>query len=303
MAFALQDNKRAVHLASCGFHRSAAYFVRATQLGVSSVDFQALGALDFHSTDKGESMKTKILALMGFVLTGCATPATNLNKLSVGMTKQEVVSAMGQPTRTSATQGVEYMIYHDPNNGFAAAGTFGAIPYRRDADYYVRLNRGKVDAFGALGDFDSTHVPEQKIDIDWNGRGGHAGNESRSQSADFDQAFQSGIDAFEKRKDYNACVTELKRAVAIRPDDAKAWCALGVCYGSLQQYSEMLIAFTRAEEIAPNEPTPLAGVAGAYYKLGEMDKYNEALEKLRLSHPKIADLVDSSLKEEAAKGK
>jgi hypothetical protein len=34
-----------------------------------------------------------------------------------------------------------------------------------------------------------------------------------------------------------------------------------------------------------------------------MDKYNEAFSRLKLSHPRVAELVEASLKADAAKGK
>lgn len=88
-----------------------------------------------------------------------------MNNASLGMTKQEVIKAMGQPQSVSAISGVEYLNYKlctvegDFYNDFRCKGW---------DDFYVRLKSGKVDSYGRRGDFDSTKTPESKRTIDLN---------------------------------------------------------------------------------------------------------------------------------------
>ena len=95
-------------------------------------------------------------------LYGCAgTP--KMNRLSVGMTKAEVISVMDrEPDSTSAQGGVEYLTYL----------LWRDFWDRRPGDYsdrfFVRLINGKVESYGKAGDFDSTKVPETKQTIDLN---------------------------------------------------------------------------------------------------------------------------------------
>ena len=77
------------------------------------------------------------------VLAGCATSAGKMNGLSVGITKQEAIRIMGKPKSTSASQGVEYLIY------VLDASKVDLLP---PTDYYVRLSDGKVDSYGRVRD-------------------------------------------------------------------------------------------------------------------------------------------------------
>lgn len=86
-------------------------------------------------------------------LTGCAT-ASNMNKLSVGMTKPEVIRVMGSPDSVAAQGGAEYLEYEH----LQYIGHY--------QHFFVRVVNGKVDAYGQKGDFDSVKTPTTKIEID-----------------------------------------------------------------------------------------------------------------------------------------
>jgi hypothetical protein len=106
----------------------------------------------------------KIIAtlIIGLIVCGCAgTP--KMNRLSVGMTKAEVIAAMErEPDSTSAQGGTEYLTYL----------LWRDFWDRRPGDYsdrfFIRLINGRVESFGKIGDFDSTKVPESKKTIDIN---------------------------------------------------------------------------------------------------------------------------------------
>ena len=82
-----------------------------------------------------------VILLSVVFLIGCAGSAKKMNQLNLGMTKQEVIEAIGEPTSTSAKRNAEYLNYHLSTGGFYTN------------TYYVRLLDGKVDAFGQAGDF------------------------------------------------------------------------------------------------------------------------------------------------------
>jgi len=104
-------------------------------------------------------MKKLLAVLLCLGLVGCATMATNINSVQLGMSKDEVIKTMGQPVSTSAIKGTEYLNYSlwekIDNTGFAG----------RYVPYYVSIKDGKVIAFGRTGDFDSTKDPTQVIKI------------------------------------------------------------------------------------------------------------------------------------------
>lgn len=114
-------------------------------------------------------MKALLFYLLAAVVVGCAAPASNFNRLSVGMTKADVIQVMGQPQSISAKEGVEYLLYT-----LGEGLTLGSDPYgRAKIDqtrnlYYVRLKAGVVDSYGRVGDFDSAKIPESKLTIDLN---------------------------------------------------------------------------------------------------------------------------------------
>ena len=104
----------------------------------------------------------KILSTLIFAsaiaLTGCAT-AHKMNRLSVGMTKQEVFSVMGKPNSTASPgMGQEILRYNLSATGDDAY-------YGITDEYYVRIINGKVDSYGRMGDFDSTKDPRLDVNI------------------------------------------------------------------------------------------------------------------------------------------
>lgn len=103
-------------------------------------------------------MRILIFMLSMSALPGCATGfgahSSKMNRVSLGMTKPQVIEALGEPQSTRAQGIAEYLTY----NMFEVA--FG--PY---VPYFVRLINGKVEAYGKLGDFDSGKMPDQRIEM------------------------------------------------------------------------------------------------------------------------------------------
>ncbi|MBW2200281.1 MAG: hypothetical protein JRF71_05530 [Deltaproteobacteria bacterium] len=82
-----------------------------------------------------------VMLLAALLIFGCAASAQKMNQLQMGMTKAEVIEAMGPPQSTSSKADIEYLKYR-----LSSGGAFAN-------DHYVRLREGKVDAFGTVGDF------------------------------------------------------------------------------------------------------------------------------------------------------
>lgn len=94
------------------------------------------------------------LAVVG-LLAGClARP--DLSKIGVGMTKPDVIAALGQPRDMSVQGNVEYLRYEGEAN--YADGRLGG------EFYFVRLLHGRVESYGRVGDFDST----KNVAVDYN---------------------------------------------------------------------------------------------------------------------------------------
>lgn len=89
-------------------------------------------------------MKPKRIIIMFLsvaLLFGCAGSFQRMNNLKIGMTKQEVIEAIGVPNSISATRKVEYLKYRI-NTGLFSTD-----------EYYVRLLDGKVESYGERGEF------------------------------------------------------------------------------------------------------------------------------------------------------
>jgi hypothetical protein len=69
------------------------------------------------------------------LVAGCARTSTQLNEISLGMTKQEVLSKLGRPDSVAGQADQEYLVYHmAADSSEAALAAKGALPR-----YYVRL--------------------------------------------------------------------------------------------------------------------------------------------------------------------
>ena len=91
------------------------------------------------------------IAVVSLSLVGCAT-ASKISAVQPGMTRDQVVELMGQPSSTSRQGNLEYMNYQLSDTSDKA---FYGITDR----YYVRLIDGRVESYGHMGDFDSTKDP------------------------------------------------------------------------------------------------------------------------------------------------
>lgn len=103
-------------------------------------------------------MRNALWCVLASVALGACATSHKMNTVSLGMTKQQVTEALGPPASTSATSGVEYLNYRFSETDDHA---FQGIT----TPYFVRIVNGKVDAYGRLGDFDST---KRSIDVNIN---------------------------------------------------------------------------------------------------------------------------------------
>jgi len=101
-----------------------------------------------------------VIAIIVVFLFGCAT-AHKINRINVGMSKQEAINIMGEPVSVSAKEGVEYLNYQLTETASDDLdGTY--------TPYFVRIIDGKVDSYGKLDDFNSFYYPDMRIKTDAN---------------------------------------------------------------------------------------------------------------------------------------
>jgi hypothetical protein len=98
-------------------------------------------------------MKMFLSLCVAVALVGCATASSNINRLGIGMTKAEVLQAMGQPQSTSADKDAEVLLYR-LGEGLRTRYSPDGTPMTGQATglYRVRLESGKVVSFGRVGD-------------------------------------------------------------------------------------------------------------------------------------------------------
>jgi hypothetical protein len=108
------------------------------------------------SDNKG--MKNLIWLAMILVLTGCASTAKRLNRVSVGMSKPEVFDVLGDPDSVKAADKTEVLVY--------GSNDFWAVePGHYHGEYWVVLEGGKVAKYGKPGDFGTTRNAAIDVNI------------------------------------------------------------------------------------------------------------------------------------------
>ncbi len=87
----------------------------------------------------------KLIALFGLMLflTSCAFNGTKLSSISIGMSKQEVIKALGKPKTQSARGNVE-VLHYVGETGWSQ----GQLGFRHPDYGFVRLVDGKVESYG-----------------------------------------------------------------------------------------------------------------------------------------------------------
>ena len=95
------------------------------------------------------------------LLSGCMAAiygtADQLNQISIGMPKEQVLKLLGTPKSTSASNGVEYLQYLWVKTTIAANANY-------PEDYFVAIQDGRVLSYGRTGDFDSARLSHQNVD-------------------------------------------------------------------------------------------------------------------------------------------
>ena len=84
-----------------------------------------------------------------------------MNRLNLGMTKQEVVSVLGEPNSTAAPGGgIEILRYN-----LTSPADDPLHIHHISNEYFVKLVNDKVQSYGKMGDFDSTKDPTLDLNI------------------------------------------------------------------------------------------------------------------------------------------
>ena len=90
------------------------------------------------------SAASLLLALSAALWVGCAKPDLDFEKVRLGMPKKEIIARLGEPTRTTATGGVEVFEYE-------AFDRYGALKVNRRSQF-VRFVDGRAESFGNIED-------------------------------------------------------------------------------------------------------------------------------------------------------
>jgi len=100
------------------------------------------------------------------------------------------------------------------------------------------------------------------------------------QSSDYDR----GVARF-NAGDFSGAVPLLTRATEARPQDARAWKAMGAAYAALGFYGRAEPAFRRACELNRNLPDACYFQARALYALNRFDRSLEVLQRVLAAEP------------------
>jgi Cft2 family RNA processing exonuclease len=95
-----------------------------------------------------------VLCVLASLTSGCVTSAKKMNRISLGMTKEDVINVLGEPDSMKAGQGVEVMEYMlAPANAVVSDGEA----------HWVFIKDGKVVQYGRAGDFGTSKDPTLTI--------------------------------------------------------------------------------------------------------------------------------------------
>lgn len=97
-------------------------------------------------------MRLAILCLL--VLTACAT-AKKINRVSLGMTKDQVIDNLGEPDSSKGKDNREVLVYEFIEDAWTG----------REGTYWVELQSGKVVWYGKAGDFGSSEGSKHTIEL------------------------------------------------------------------------------------------------------------------------------------------
>ena len=95
---------------------------------------------------------TALLCLVMF--TSCASSAKRLQRVSIGMSKAQVIDQLGDAGGFKAMGNTEVLEYHMSPDSFVVR------------PYWVVFQDGKVTSYGAAGDFGTMQAPTQKLIIE-----------------------------------------------------------------------------------------------------------------------------------------
>jgi len=98
--------------------------------------------------------KSLPLSLLLVLAAGCLAPSSNINRVSLGMTKEQVIKAAGNPVSITGQGNVEILNYRLMETWRER---------RHGTAYFVRLVDGKVQAYGRNGDFGSSPQPSMNL--------------------------------------------------------------------------------------------------------------------------------------------
>jgi hypothetical protein len=104
------------------------------------------------------SFPTLLLAIPIVAAVGCTKPDLDFARIGVGMSKNEVIRHVGNPTRTSSSNNIEVFEYD-------AYDHYGALRVNLRSQY-IRFMDGKVESYGNKADFDPAKPPVRKREVE-----------------------------------------------------------------------------------------------------------------------------------------
>lgn len=105
-----------------------------------------------------KSASPLLLALPVLALLGCSKPDIDFSRLRAGMTKEQVIGQVGNPSKLTVLDHAELFEYE-------AYDHYGAMRVNPRSQF-VRFVNGRVESFGNKGDLDAGRIPSGGIGAD-----------------------------------------------------------------------------------------------------------------------------------------
>lgn len=107
--------------------------------------------------------------------------------------------------------------------------------------------------------------------------------------------FQTLIEKFCRKKEYDKALSFFHLLVLLAPDDATAWINYGMCLEMVNDYSEAIIAYTKATELDPKNPLPPFRSAHCWMSQKKNGVAIEALDECLRRSEKKDELYERAL--------
>jgi superkiller protein 3 len=109
------------------------------------------------------------------------------------------------------------------------------------------------------------------------------------------QTWLNLAEAYAAQSKFDEAITAYEKALELKPNFLVALNGLGCSLHTVGRYEEAVGLFLKATRLNQNDATPFAWLALAYIQLGQRQKAQEAVDKVKKLLPMVAEMLETEL--------